>query len=79
MLRDSTRDNNILTFVWFASCFMVRDHEDNAYSFLREGGQFAGEFGGALEVEAVAWRDGHLEQDSDVFEDIDAVNGFRGR
>ena len=74
MLRDSTRNNDILTFVRFASCFMVRDHEGNAYSF-REGGQFVGEFGDALEVEAVAWKDDHLEQDSDVFEDVDAVNG----
>src|SRR5258705_300481 len=70
MLRDSTRDNNILTFVRFVSCFMIRDHEDNAYSFLRHGRQFLGEFGDPIEVEAVGWRDSHLEQDSDILEDV---------
>ena len=57
---------------------MIRDHDNNAYSFLRLGRQFVGEFGAALEVEAAGWRDRHLEQDSDVLEDVDAVNGFRG-
>ena len=57
---------------------MIGDHEDNAYPFLREGRQFIGEFGDALEVEVEGWRDGHLEQDCDVFEDVNAVNGFCG-
>jgi len=78
MLRDCMRDDNILTFVRFTSCVMIRDHEDNRYSFLCEGRQFSGEFGYSLEVEAAGWRDSHLEQDCDVFEDVDAVNGFCG-
>ncbi len=57
---------------------MIRNHKDNAYSSLCRGRQFVGEFGNALEVEVVARRDGPLGQDSDVFEDEDAVNGFRG-
>jgi hypothetical protein len=56
MLRDSTRDDNTLTFVKFASCVMIRDHEDNTYCFFREGKQFIGEFGDTLQVEAVGWR-----------------------
>ena len=78
ILRYSVRDDNFLTLVRFASCVMIRNHEDNAYSFLREGRQFVCEFGDALEVEAVGWRDGHLKQDCDIFEDVNAVNRFCG-
>jgi len=42
---------------------MIRDNEDNTYSFLHKGRQFVGEFSDALEVKAMGWRDGHLEKD----------------
>lgn len=76
MLRNATRDDNTLTFVRFASCLI--NHKDNAYSFLHKGRQFVGEFSDALEVKFVGWRDSYLEQDCDVFEDVNAVNGFGG-
>ena len=78
ILRHSKRDDNLLTFVRLASCVMIRDLEDNTYPFLRKGRQFVGEFGDAFEVEAVGWRDGHLEKDSDIFGDVNGVNGFCG-
>ena len=72
------RDDNILTFIRFASCVMIRDHKDNTDFFLHHGRQFIGEFSDALEVETMGWRDSHLEQDCDIFEDDNAVNGFCG-
>jgi len=53
MLTDSTRDDNILMFVRFVSCVMIRDHKDNTDSVLCEGRQFVGEFSDALEVETI--------------------------
>jgi len=82
MLGDSRRDVNILTFVRFAlaSRVMIKNHKDNADSFLRKGRQFVGEFSDPLqvEVETMRWRDGHLKQDCDVFEDANAVDRFCG-
>ena len=74
IFRYSDRDVNLLTFVRLASYVMIRDHEDNTYPFLREGRQFVGESGDAFEVEAVGWRDGHL----DIFGDVNGRNGFCG-
>ena len=45
------RDDNSLTFVRLAACFMIRDDGDNTYPFLCRGQQFVDEFGDAFEVE----------------------------